>query len=193
MENKDTKTIKVVVVGDGAVGKTAMMMSYMTSKIPTDYQPTVVDTFSVNITVEEEEYTLEIFDTAGQEDFDRIRSQSFPDTDVFLVCFSTISKVTLENVKIKWIPEIRSHDKTTPIILVGTKIDLNKDTKSLTVSTRQKQVTREEAEKVVKKMKLVTYLDCSATTQKGLKAVFDEAIVNAFEPLQVKNKRCAIL
>ena len=101
MEDKEKKVIKCVVVGDGAVGKTAMMLSYMTSTIPTQYQPTVVDTFSVNITVEEEEYTLELFDTAGQEDFDKIRSQSFVGTDVFLVCFSTISKVTLENVKVK--------------------------------------------------------------------------------------------
>ena len=74
MENKEKQTIKCVVVGDGAVGKTAMMMSYMTSKIPTEYLPTVVDTFSVNIMVEEVEYTLEIFDTAGQEDFDRYSS-----------------------------------------------------------------------------------------------------------------------
>eukprot|EP00092_Neocalanus_flemingeri_P015465 GFUD01016742.1.p2 GENE.GFUD01016742.1~~GFUD01016742.1.p2 ORF type:complete len:201 (-),score=78.80 GFUD01016742.1:33-614(-) len=193
MENKDTKTIKVVVVGDGAVGKTAMMMSFMTSKIPTDYQPTVVDTFSVDITVEGEEYTLDIFDTAGQDEFNRIRSQSFAGTNVFLACFSTVSKVTLDNVQEKWIPEIRSHDKTTPIILVGTKLDLNKESRHLSVSTRQRQVTREEAEQVVKQMKLVTYLDCSATTQTGLKTVFDEAIINAIEPPQVKTKLCAIL
>ena len=71
MEENKAKRIKCVVVGDGAVGKTAMMMSYMTSKIPTEYQPTVVDTFSVTIMVDNEEYILEIFDTAGQEDFDR--------------------------------------------------------------------------------------------------------------------------
>ena len=96
-------------------------------------------------------------------------------------------------MQVKWIPEIRSHDKTTPIILVGTKLDLNKDNKYLSVSTRDRQVRREEAEKVVKQMKLVTYLDCSATTQKGLKTVFDEAIINALEPPQGRNKRCVIL
>ena len=68
----EKKRIKCVVVGDGAVGKTAMMMSYMTSKIPVEYQPTVVDTFSVTVNVETEEYTLDIYDTAGQEDFDRL-------------------------------------------------------------------------------------------------------------------------
>ena len=96
-------------------------------------------------------------------------------------------------MQVKWIPEIRSHDKTTPIILVGTKLDLNKDSKYLSVSTRDRQVRREEAEKVVKQMKLVTYLDCSATTQKGLKTVFDEAIVNAIEAPQGKSRKCVIL
>ena len=95
--------------------------------------------------------------------------------------------------QMKWVPEIRSHDKTTPIILVGTKLDLNKDSRVLSVSTRNKQVKKEEAEKVVKQLNLVSYLDCSATTQNGLKAVFDEAIINAIDPPQEKGKRCIIL
>ena len=77
--------------------------------------------------------------------------------------------------------------------MVGTKLDLNKDSKYLSVSTRDRQVRREDAEKVVKQMKLVTYLDCSATTQKGLKAVFDEAIINAIEPPARGKKKCSIL
>lgn len=61
-------------VGDGAVGKTSAILSYMVNKIPEDYQPTVADSFSVDITVDKENFTLEIFDTAGQEDFDRYNS-----------------------------------------------------------------------------------------------------------------------
>ena len=105
-------------VGDGAVGKTSAILSYMVNKIPEDYQPTVADSFSVDVTVDKENFTLEIFDTAGQEDFDRylqfslfilpkctmvfrIRKQNIPvDTAVFLVCFSTVSQNSLENVKV---------------------------------------------------------------------------------------------
>ena len=76
---------------------------------------------------------------------------------------------------------------------MGTKLDLNKDSKYLSVSTRDRQASRENAEKVVKQMKLVTYVDCSATTQKGLKAVFDEAIINAIEPPARERKKCNIL
>ena len=77
--------------------------------------------------------------------------------------------------------------------MVGTKLDLNKESRHLSVSTRDRQVKREEAEKLVKQMKLVSYLDCSATTQKGLKSVFDEAIINAIDPPQGKTKKCSII
>ena len=52
-------------------------------------------------------YTLGLFDTAGQEDYDRLRPLSYPQTDVFLVCFSVTSPASFENVKEKWFPEVR--------------------------------------------------------------------------------------
>lgn len=51
-------------------------------------------------------YTLGLFDTAGQEDYDRLRPLSYPQTDVFLVCFSVTSPASFENVKEKWFPEV---------------------------------------------------------------------------------------
>ena len=109
MGDKEKKIIKCVVVGDGAVGKTAMMLSYMTSTIPTQYQPTVVDTFSVNITVEEEEYTLELFDTAGQEDFETLRRLAYRDCDILVIVFSRVHKDSLDNVRTKWIKDKKQH------------------------------------------------------------------------------------
>lgn len=54
-------------------------------------------------------YTLGLFDTAGQEDYDRLRPLSYPQTDVFLVCFSVTSPASFENVKEKWFPEVGFH------------------------------------------------------------------------------------
>jgi cell division control protein 42 len=51
-------------------------------------------------------YTLGLFDTAGQEDYDRLRPLSYPQTDVFLVCFSVTSPASFENVREKWFPEV---------------------------------------------------------------------------------------
>jgi small GTP-binding protein len=57
----------------------------------------------------DEPYTLGLFDTAGQEDYDRLRPLSYPQTDVFLVCFSVVGPSSFENVKEKWMPEVRHH------------------------------------------------------------------------------------
>merc|ERR1711981_1094815 len=74
---------------------------------------------------------LGLWDTAGQEDYDRLRPLSYPQTDVFLVCFSVISTASFENVKTKWVPEIQHHAPGVPIVLVGTKSDLRNDDQTL--------------------------------------------------------------
>ncbi len=61
----------------------------------------VFDNYAVTVMVGDEPYTLGLFDTAGQEDYDRLRPLSYPQTDVFLVCFSVVSPASFENVKEK--------------------------------------------------------------------------------------------
>merc|ERR1719436_1684089 len=91
---------------------------------------------------------LGLWDTAGQEDYDRLRPLSYPQTDVFLVCFSVISMNSYENVKSKWVPEIQHHAPGVPLLLVGTKSDLRKDqaTKNQLKSRGQEMVRDSEAE-----------------------------------------------
>ncbi|KAK6020251.1 Ras family protein, partial [Ostertagia ostertagi] len=115
------QTIKCVVVGDGAVGKTCLLISYTTNKFPSEYVPTVFDNYAVTVMIGGEPYTLGLFDTAGQEDYDRLRPLSYPQTDVFLVCFSVVAPASFENVREKWVPEIAHHCSKTPFLLVGTQ------------------------------------------------------------------------
>ena len=124
--NQNEMEIKLVVVGDGAVGKTCMLYSYSKDEFPTDYIPTVFDTYSVDLVVDMKSVRLNLWDTAGQEDYERLRPLSYPGTDVFLVCFSLVNKTSLHNVESQWVPELRGNDKwkRAPIILVGTKKDL---------------------------------------------------------------------
>lgn len=192
------QTIKCVVVGDGAVGKTCLLISYTTNKFPSEYVPTVFDNYAVTVMIGGEPYTLGLFDTAGQEDYDRLRPLSYPQTDVFLVCFSVTSPASFENIREKWIPEIHHHCPKTPFLLVGTAADLRDDPVQLEKLQRNKQkpVSIEQAERLAKDMNAVKYVECSALTQKGLKNVFDEAILAALEPpSQGKKKKgkCVII
>lgn len=79
------------------------------------------------VTVDGAPVNLGLWDTAGQEDYDRLRPLSYPQTEVFLICFSLVNPASCENVKSKWISEIRHHAPDVPIILVGTKMDLRDD------------------------------------------------------------------
>ena len=122
--------------------------------------------------------SLGLWDTAGQEDYDRLRPLSYPQTDVFLICFSIVSPPSFDNVKAKWFPEIEHHAPNVPIILVGTKLDL-RDDRSTTDALRSKRmepVSYEQALSVAKEIRAHKYLECSALTQRNLKSVFDEAI-----------------
>jgi cell division control protein 42 len=190
------QTIKCVVVGDGAVGKTCLLISYTTNKFPSDYVPTVFDNYAVTVMVGGEPYTLGLFDTAGQEDYDRLRPLSYPQTDVFLVCFSVVSPSSFENVKEKWVPEIAHHCPKKPFLLVGTQVDLRDDRATIDKLAKNKQqpISNQLAERVAKELKAVKYVECSALTQQGLKDVFDEAILAALEPPeQDKKKKCMLL
>jgi Ras-related C3 botulinum toxin substrate 1 len=190
------ETVKCVTVGDGAVGKTCMLISYTTGHFPEEYIPTVFDNYTANVMVEGKPISLGLWDTAGQEDYDRLRPLSYPATDVFLVCFSVDSKTSLENVENKWLVEIKKFCPDTSFVLVGTKSDFRKDPPS---GREGQLVPVDEARAVAERRKAAKYIECSARTEENLKKVFDMAINVAImkrksnSSSSSKPKMCSIL
>uniref|UniRef100_A0A914DP45 Uncharacterized protein n=1 Tax=Acrobeloides nanus TaxID=290746 RepID=A0A914DP45_9BILA len=139
---------------------------------------------------------LGLWDIAGIEDFNRLRPLSYPNTDVFVLCFSTVQPVSFDNISTRWVPEIRKCCPNAPILLVGNKLDLRDDPETIRkLQTRGKSpVTKSHGQKCANRIKAVKYLECSALTQHGLSDVFHEAVRAVISPKPAKSKkRCMIM
>ncbi|CAD5187389.1 unnamed protein product [Musa acuminata subsp. malaccensis] len=205
-----SRFIKCVTVGDGAVGKTCMLISYTSNTFPTvcsetsaslvmflDYVPTVFDNFSANVVVDGNTVNIGLWDTAGQEDYNRLRPLSYRGADVFLLAFSLISKASYENVAKKWIPELNHYAPGVPIILVGTKLDLRDDKQFFMDHPGAVSVSAAQGEELRKLIGAPSYIECSSKTQQNIKAVFDAAIKVVLQPPKKKGRKaqkgCSIL
>jgi cell division control protein 42 len=191
------RALKCVVVGDGAVGKTCLLITYSTKSFP-DYYPTQSDVYSSVVTLDDDHddelsstFELRLYDTAGQEDYDHFRPQTYPGTDVFLVCFCVVRPASFASVRTKWHAELAHHCPDVPRLLVGTKSDLRSDDHTLTQleQTHERPVSSEQGDELAEEIGACTYIECSARTQNGLDNVFNEAIRTALNPQPAKKGR----
>ena len=155
------------------------------------------NTYTATVYVDGRPISFHLWDTAGSDDYDRLRPLSYPDTEVFLLCFSLINPNSFANVADKWCHEINHHCPDVPKILVGAKLDL-RDSEVDIERLRQRHqspITQQQGEAMRKKIGAVAYMECSALTQVGLKNVFDEAIKIVLfpDPVKKKKKGCTLL
>ncbi|KAL1269819.1 hypothetical protein QQF64_032108 [Cirrhinus molitorella] len=179
---------KLVIVGDGACGKTCLLIVFSKDQFPEVYVPTVFENYIADIEVDGKQVELALWDTAGQEDYDRLRPLSYPDTDVILMCFSIDSPDSLENIPEKWTPEVKHFCPNVPIILVGNKKDLRNDehTRRELIKMKQEPVKPEEGRDMANRISAFGYLECSAKTKDGVREVFEMATRAA---LQVRKRK----
>jgi len=177
--------IKCVVVGDGAVGKTCLLITYTTNAFPCEYMTGAChDYHDASVLVDHNVYSMCLWDTPGQEEYDHVRPLTYPQTDVFLICFSVVSPASYENARNKWHPEIMHHCPTTPKLLVGTKIDLRNDPDTIACLAEKKLQPLQPVHgaRLAKEIGAVNYFECSALTQQGLKDIFIEAVRVVLNP-----------
>jgi len=175
-ERPDMKR-KIVVVGDGGCGKTCLLIVYAQNRFPEAYIPTVFENYVTNRQFEGKIIEIALWDTAGQEEYDRLRPLSYPESHVILIVFSIDFPVSLANVQDKWYPEVAHFCEGTPLILVATKTDLRRDdnTRRLLGAQGQKPVTPEQGAEVAHEIG-AKYIECSAKTGSGVQEVFALAL-----------------
>ncbi|KAI8609950.1 P-loop containing nucleoside triphosphate hydrolase protein [Chytriomyces sp. MP71] len=168
---------KLVVVGDGACGKTCLLIVYSRNEFPTVYVPTVFENYMADVTVENIRVQLALWDTAGQEDYDRLRPLSYTDTHVTMICFAIDNPTSLANIAEKWIAEVLHYCPGIPIILVGCKKDLRDDPAVIRelARTGERPIPFLEGQQMAKRIGAYTYVECSARTREGVNEVFDIA------------------
>ncbi|KIJ18043.1 hypothetical protein PAXINDRAFT_161593 [Paxillus involutus ATCC 200175] len=163
---------KLVIVGDGACGKTSLLCSFALGEFPKEYV-TIFENYVAEIRLDGKPVQLALWDTAGQEEYERLRPLSYSKSHVILIAFAIDTPDSLENVSVKWIEEVRSIcGPTIPILLVGCKADLRPPSNSPDIGN---YVSRVQAEQVASEIGARAYKECSALKIEGVDDVFEAA------------------
>ncbi|KAJ6133333.1 hypothetical protein N7471_008548 [Penicillium samsonianum] len=169
---------KMVLLGDGACGKTSALNVFTRGFFPTVYEPTVFENYVHDIFVDNIHVELSLWDTAGQEEFDRLRALSYEDTHVLMLCFSVDSPDSFENVSSKWIAEINENCPGVRVVLTALKCDLRKDED---MNDTPNSISFDQGLAKAKEIGAVKYLECSAVQNRGIRESFYEAAKVALE------------
>ena len=154
-----------------------MLVTYTEGKYPEVYVPTHMDNFETTMNFEGEEFKLSLWDQSGAENYARIRTLDYPNTDVFLLCYSVVSHPSFEHLKDLFIPEIKPYlGNYAGFIIVGTKIDLRNDLEIIQYlhDNNEEPLTMEDGFELAEKTGALGYMECSALTGLNISLIFEE-------------------
>ena len=161
----DSKNVyKIIMVGSGGVGKSALTLQFMYDEFVEDYEPTKADSYRKRVALDGHEIHMDILDTAGQEDYAAIRDNYFRSGEGFLCVFSITELESLQAAHElrEQILRVKNDDSMVPFLLVGNKADLDGP---------KRAVGREEAQQLAKSWR-VPYVETSAKTRLNVDSVF---------------------
>ncbi|KAI1070867.1 hypothetical protein LB507_006877 [Fusarium sp. FIESC RH6] len=186
---------KLVIIGDGACGKTSLLSVFTLGYFPTVSSPTfasssltnyvialykiptVFENYVTDCRVDGKSVQLALWDTAGQEDYERLRPLAYSKAHVILIGFSVDTPDSLDNVKHKWIEEAQRLCTGVPIILVGLKKDLREDPVAIEEMRKKslRFVSEHDGESIAREIGAKRYLECSSLSGEGVDDVFEAA------------------
>lgn len=160
------KEYKLVVVGGGGVGKSALTIQFIQSHFVDEYDPTIEDSYRKQCVIDEEVALLDILDTAGQEEYSAMREQYMRTGEGFLLVYSIIDKNSFDEIKGFQSQILRVKDTVSfPMILVGNKADLE----------NERAVSEEERNTVAKQLKIKS-IETSAKLRVNVDQCFYELV-----------------
>ncbi|CAH8476015.1 unnamed protein product [Heterobilharzia americana] len=196
-------TRKIVVVGDGMVGKTALLSAFVNGAFQDCYIPTVFETAAKEIELSDGRHlTLGLWDTGGQEEFDQIRQLAYPGASLILLCYAVDCPTSLENIVHTWLDEVKCYCPQIPLILVGCKADkrvviTSRKANHLSMNASQTTlIDPSDADKVCKQIGAQIVIECSALTRSNVNSIFELAariILDAEKETMRSSKFCNIL
>jgi small GTP-binding protein len=158
------RVLKIVLLGDYSVGKTAIAQRYHTNAFEHEYRPSIgVDILSRRLPLGQEDVQLQIWDMSGQTEFRRLRQQYLEATDCALIIFDLTRRSSLDAVP-SWVEEAREFNPKLPAVLVGNKADM----------TEARTVTEKEAASLAKSLRMLFYMEASAKSGDNIDQVFKE-------------------
>ena len=177
--NIETKAVKVALLGDTEVGKTAICHSFLGVEFILGGTTTVgVDRLDKKIKLKNsKEIKLIVWDTAGQERFRSAAFKTIKSVQGIALVFDVTSRKTFDNVNL-WLEEIKEHFDNPCLVLLGNKVDIEKE---------KWEVTKEEIEQFAKK-KNMAYFETSAKTSKGINESFVHLANIAYDKIEKHKK-----
>ncbi|BFZ07407.1 hypothetical protein BsWGS_10446 [Bradybaena similaris] len=196
--------VRCVVLGDGNVGKSAMMLTYLIGRCPTECPPGPMDGHSefdhltskpVTFQQDNMEVKMTLIDTYGQDEYEKLRERICASGDVYMLCFDVSKRATLERLRHHWLPEMRKYSSPeTPFIIVGLQTDIRSKAQA-DGSDISKFVTFNEGLKEAGVLGASDYLECSAKNNTGVKRVLEKAAqiaVHQALPAELKRSSCSV-
>nr|XP_020497513.1 rho-related GTP-binding protein RhoH [Labrus bergylta] len=184
MNGVEEMSLKCVLVGDSAVGKTALLVRFTSETFPDSYKPTVFENTGVEVYMDGVQISLGLWDTAGNDNFRQIRPRSYQQADVVLICFSVANPNSLANVQHKWINEVREYLPRVPILVVATQTDLRE-----VGSYRGTCISPAEGRHMAQQVHAKGYLECSSLSNRGVQQVFEYAVRTAVNQARKQARR----
>ncbi len=164
MSEKEDFKLKIIVIGQPAVGKTSLVRKFVSGEFNKDYRSTIGTNIYIKDVVLEDgrKVILNIWDIAGQERWIRMRNRYYNGTQGAVIVGDLSRKRTFENIEKFWYPDLKVHNLLIPIILIGNKHDL------------EAEISNQEVEDLKRRIKAELFITTSAKTGENVNEIFQK-------------------